>query len=177
MSTPKINFFIQAGHRGIFTGPCPGPSGKQTIVRVSSPGSARARDSAGQQEEVRGRSGETPRCAQRVMTPNPNNCAQSRRSRSCNPESRWYNNPNNSSTYPRSPSWRPRSPIPNPEYPEYFPLGGRMPDPAKRSSYSAGLSLSSATGICSASMGISAGVTSFMRFLARSINSCSCSTI
>ena len=119
----------------------------------------------------------TPRCAQRVMTPKPNNCAQSRRSRSCNPESRWYNNPNNLSTYPRSPSWRPRSPIPNPDYPEYFPLGGRMPDPAKRSSYSAGLSLSAATGICSASMGISAGVTSFMRFLARSINSCSCSTI
>ena len=25
MSTPKINFFIQAVHRGIFTGPCPGP--------------------------------------------------------------------------------------------------------------------------------------------------------
>ena len=58
------------------------------------------------------------------MTPIPNNYSgYPRRSRSCNPESRWYNNPNNLSTYPRSPNWRPRSPIPNPEYPEYFPAG------------------------------------------------------
>ena len=81
-----------------------------------------------------GGAGEDPgkiRVCQRVMTPNPNNCAQSRRSSSCNPESRWYNNPNNSSTYPRSPSWRPRSPIPNPEYPEYFPLEGGRPTPPR----------------------------------------------
>ena len=58
-----------------------------------------------------------------------------------------------------------------------FPDDKRPTAPAKRSDHSAGVSLSAVTGICSASMGISAGVTSFMRFLARSINSCSCSTI
>ena len=66
---------------------------------------------------------------------------------------------------------------PMPRLSRTFPDGGRKPDPAKRSDHSAGVSLSAVTGICSASMGISAGVTSFMRFLARSINSCSCSTI
>ena len=116
-------------------------------------------------------------CSEFELHPRPEQLCAIPKSRSCNPESRWYNNPNNLSTYPRSPNWQPQSPIPNPEYPEHFPLGGRMPDPAKKSSYSAGLSLSAVTGICSASMGISAGVTSFMRFLARSINSCSCSTI
>ena len=89
------------------------------------------------------------------------------------PMSRWYNNPNNSSAFPRFRRWRPRSP----DYPEHFPMRKRPTAPAKQSSYSAGLSLSAVTGICSASMGVSAGVTSFMRFLARSINSCSCSTI
>ena len=132
--------------------------------------------------KIRGAAG----CAQRVMTPNPNNCSRfpaGRKSRSrrqellrfrvAPPASCGYNNPNNSSAFPRSRRWRPRCP----DYPEHFPLGGRMPDPAKRSDHSAGVSLSAVTGICSASMGISAGVTSFMRFLARSINSCSCSTI
>jgi len=176
MSTTKINFFIQAGCRGIFTGPCPVRSGKRTIVRVSSPGAQFRRAAERNPGKIRVN---TPVCpdASPLQCPEPEQLFPIPKSRSCNPESRWYNNPNNSSTYPRSPSWRPRSPIPNPEYPEHFPLGGRMPNPAKQSSYSAGLSLSSATGICSASMGISAGVTSFMRFLARSINSCSCSTI
>ena len=68
-------------------------------------------------------------------------------------------------------------PDPEPRLSRTFPAGESPTAPAKQSSYSAGVSLSAATGICSASMGISAGVTSFMRFLARSINSCSCSTI
>ena len=77
MSTPKINFFIQASHGQNLTGPCPVRSGKRTIVRISSPGSSRARCSAGEQEEVRGRSEETPRCAplpaprSRTIVPDP----------------------------------------------------------------------------------------------------------
>ena len=43
---------------------------------------------------------------QREMTPIPNNCAQSRKSSSCNPESRWYNNPNNLSVYPEPRCWQ-----------------------------------------------------------------------
>ena len=78
----------------------------------------------------RGCSSEFELHPQREMTPIPNNYSgYPRRSRSCNPESRWYNNPNNLSVYPRSPSWRSRSPIPNPEYPEHFPLAGGSPTP------------------------------------------------
>ena len=130
MSTPKINFFIQAGHRGIFTGPCPGRPINKQLFGLSArqlPGTRFRRAAGISPGKIRGK----PRCAQRVMTPNPNNCAHSRRSSSCNPESRWYNNPNNSSTYPRSPSWRPRSPIPNPEYPEYFRWAGGCPTPPR----------------------------------------------
>ena len=58
-----------------------------------------------------------------------------------------------------------------------FSMRKRPTLPSRQSSYSAGVSLSAVTGICSASMGFSAGVTSIIRFLARSINSCSCSTI
>ena len=74
MSTPKINFFIHAVHRAEATGPCPGPSGKQTIVRVSSPGADRARDAAG---EDPGKHPGVPRCQpaavprSRTIVPDP----------------------------------------------------------------------------------------------------------
>ena len=79
MSTPKINFFIQAGHRGIFTGPCPGPvraSDKQLfgLSPRQLPGTGFRRAAGMSPGKIRG----TPRCAQRVMTPNPNNCSRSR---------------------------------------------------------------------------------------------------
>jgi hypothetical protein len=74
MSTPKINFFIQAGHRGIFTGHCGQPGILRTIVRVSSPGSARARDSAGREEmlpgKIRGAGNELPGVS-RSQRPDP----------------------------------------------------------------------------------------------------------
>ena len=62
MSTPKINFFIQAGHRGIFTGPCPGPSGKQTIVRVIAPAAPGHGIPPGSRNESGEDPGNTPVC-------------------------------------------------------------------------------------------------------------------
>ena len=133
--------------------------------------------------------GNTPVCPA-ASTPNPNNCSRFPipktpifKKRGCSSEFELHPQremtpiPNNYSGYPRSQRAAARSPIPNPDYPEHFPMRKRPTAPSKQSSYSAGVSLSAVTGICSASMGISAGVTSFMRFLARSINSCSCSTI
>ena len=62
MSTPKINFFIQAGCRGSSPGRARVRSGKRTIVRVSSPGAQFRRgagDAAGgNQQESPG----VPRC-------------------------------------------------------------------------------------------------------------------
>ena len=128
LSTQKDNFFYPGGTPGDLRRALPGSRGfYEQLFGLAHPAGGGGGGAGEDPGKIRG----TPRCAQRVMTPNPNNCAQSRRSRSCNPESRWYNNPNNLSTYPRSPSWRPRSPIPNPEYPEYFPLAGGSPTPPR----------------------------------------------
>ena len=126
MSTPKINFFIQAVSRGIFTGRCPGhPGVLRTIVRVSSPGTGFRRGAGKSPGKIRG----TSRCAQRVMTPNPNNCSRSRRSRSCNPESRWYNNPNNLSVYPEARAGNPEVRSRTPNIPNISRWAGGCPTP------------------------------------------------
>ena len=77
MSTPKINFFIQAGCRGSSPGRARVRSGKRTIVRVSSPGAQFRRgagDAAGgNQQESPG----VPRCQpaavprSRTIVPDP----------------------------------------------------------------------------------------------------------
>ena len=89
--------------------------------------------------------------------------------------------PNNFSGYSKPGSPNPEHRAPDARYPKHRPrkqaAGGRKPRPAKRSRYSAASPLQSVIGVCSDSVGFSAGVTSIMRFLARSINSCSCSTI
>ena len=142
MSTPKINFFIKkiAGREP--PGRAPGRSGRRTIVRVSSPGSARARSSAGEQEMLPGEtSRKTPVCPDtsplqcpdpeqlfcipRWESPDLQNEELLLRVRVAHPAARWYNIPNNSSAYPRSRRWRPRYP----DYPEHFPMEGASPTP------------------------------------------------
>ncbi len=84
MSTPKINFFIFL-YAGLNTGRKPPgtaelPGALRTIVRFVIPGADRARDSAGEQEEVRGRSGEQVmnyRGCPDPSAPIPNNCSRS----------------------------------------------------------------------------------------------------
>ena len=132
MSTPKINFFIQAERRAEAAGPCPGPgraSDKQLfgLSPRQLPGTGFRRAAGMSPGKIRG----TPRCAQRVMTPNPNNCAQSRRSRSCNPESRWYNNPNNSSTYPEARAGDPEVRSRTPNIPNISRWAGGCPTPPR----------------------------------------------
>jgi len=91
MSTPKINFFIFL-YAGLNTGwKPPGTAGQpgvlRTIVRVVIPGAAGHGISPGGRSCCRGRSGEAPRCAQREMTPIPNNCSRCPGWKSPDPES------------------------------------------------------------------------------------------
>jgi len=121
MSTPKINFFIFL-YAGLNTGRKPPgtaelPGALRTIVRVSSPGADRARDSAGREEmlpgKIRGAGNELPGCPDPspLQRPDPEQLFPMprleksrsrkqlflRRVRVAHPAARWYNNPNNSS--------------------------------------------------------------------------------
>ena len=77
MSTPKINFFIQAGRRAETAGPCPVRSGKQTIVRVSSPVAGFRRGAGDAAGEDPGKHPGVPRCQpaavprSRTIVPDP----------------------------------------------------------------------------------------------------------
>ena len=79
----------------------------------------------------RGKTAGKPRCAPmpaRCCAPIPNNCSRSRCFSVPIPMSRWYNNPNNSSAFPRSRCWRSRCP----DYPEHFPMiNARLPPQSK----------------------------------------------
>ena len=76
MSTPKIIFFIKAVHRGISTGRCRAAGGFTNNCSGYRPGSARARDSAGQQEMLPGKIRENTPVCPAASTPNPNNCSR-----------------------------------------------------------------------------------------------------
>ena len=184
MSTPKINFFIQAGCRAGNAGPCPGSGPVTNNCSGYRPGSSRARDSAGGSREAAGEDPGKHPGVPRCQHPEPEQLFPIPDPEDPDPEDPDVVNPDPDDIITRTilrftpiPASCSPKPDPEPRLSRTFPDDKRPTAPAKRSSYSAGLSLSAATGICSASMGISAGVTSFMRFLARSINSCSCSTI
>ena len=128
MSTPKINFFIKkiAGREP--PGRARVRSGKRTIVRVSSPGAQFRRgagDAAGEnQQESPG----VPRCQPAAVPRSRTIVLHSRCFSVPIPMSRWYNNPNKSSAFPRSRCWRPRYP----DYPEHFPMINARPPPQSK---------------------------------------------